>query len=84
MDAIEEANALLRTRGYSERDLAVFGVAVGQGRAILKGTSIVSPFADSAETVLRAVRECVPAAAELGKRPLRPSELRAKLAALAR
>jgi hypothetical protein len=79
MDAVEQANALLRERGYAERDLAVYAVAVGQERAILKGASIVSPFADSAETVLKLVRDCVPTAADLGKRPLRPAELRAKL-----
>ena len=79
MDAVEQANALLRERGYAERDLAVFPVAVGEGRALIKGAGIVSPFADSAETVLRVVRDCIPSAAEQGKRLLRPAELRAKL-----
>ncbi len=37
---------------------------------------ITSPFADSPETVLRAVEECVPALEELGKRSLTPHELR--------
>ena len=45
----------------------------------LKGAKIVSPFSDSAETVLRAVRDAVPSADELGKRTLRPAELRARL-----
>ena len=80
MGPVEQANALLRERGYAERDLAVFPVAVGEGRAIMKGTSIVSPFADSADLVLRVVQECIPPAQEQGKRLLRPAELRAQLA----
>ena len=81
MDAIAEANELLRDKGYPERDLGVFPVPVGQSRAILKGARIVSPLSDDAEVVLRAVRELVPDAAQLGKRALRPADLRAGLAA---
>jgi hypothetical protein len=80
--AIEQANELLRSKGYG-RQLEVFPVpsGVGAGRAILKGMKIVSPFSDSAETVLRVVTECVPSAAELGARTLRPVDLRACLEA---
>jgi hypothetical protein len=79
VDAIAEANELLRGKGYDERDLAVFPVPVGQGRALLKGARIVSPLSDDAETVLRVARELVPPAAELGRHVLRPAELRARL-----
>ena len=79
MDAIAEANELLQQKGYAERDLAVFPVPVGVSRAILKGAKIVSPLSDDAEVVLRAVREAVPDAAELGKRTLRPADVRARL-----
>jgi hypothetical protein len=82
MDAIAEANELLRAKGYAERELAVFPVPVGQSRALLKGSRIVSPFSDAAETVLRTVREVVPDAAELGKGVLRPADLRARLGSL--
>lgn len=76
-DAVDQANALLRERGYGERDLAVH---VGpRGKALLKGNKILSPLSDEAELVLRIVRELVPAAAELGAKILRPAELRARL-----
>ena len=78
-DEIEQANALLREKGYTERDLAVH--AGPRGKALLKGNKILSPFADTPETVLRAARELVPPAAELGRRQLTPHELRAALAA---
>jgi hypothetical protein len=55
-------------------------VPVGKSRAILKGARIVSPLSDEAEVVLRAVRELVPDASELGRRTLRPADLRAGLA----
>ncbi|HLX31732.1 MAG TPA: hypothetical protein VKR79_03070 [Gaiellaceae bacterium] len=77
MDAIEEANALLRDKGYAERDLAVH--AGPFGKALLKGNKILSPVSDEAELVLRIVRELVPTDAELGNKVLRPAELRAKL-----
>jgi len=77
VDAIEEANALLRDKGYAERDLAVH--AGPFGKALLKGNKILSPVSDEAELVLRIVRELVPTDAELGNKVLRPAELRAKL-----
>jgi len=76
--AIEQANALLREKGYREPQLAVRAAPL-PGKALLKGSKILSPFADSPETVLSAVRECVPAAEELGARTLTPHELRACL-----
>ena len=63
-DAIEQANALLRERGYAERDLAVH--TGPRGKALLKGNKILSPLSDEAEVVLRVVRELVPADTELG------------------
>jgi hypothetical protein len=77
-DPIEEANALLREKGYGERDLAVHGGP--RGKALLKGSKILSPLSDEPEVVLRVVRELVPSGGELGAKVLRPAELRAKLA----
>jgi len=76
-EPIEEANALLRERGYAERDLAVHSGP--RGKALLKGNKILSPLSDDAAVVLRVVRELVPTDAELGGKILRPAELRAKL-----
>ena len=76
-DAIGAANALLRERGYAERDLAVH--AGPRGKALLKGNKIISPFSDDAALVLRVVTELVPTDAELGHKLLRPADLRAKL-----
>ena len=76
-EAIEEANALLRDRGYAERDLAVH--TGPRGKALLKGNKILSPLSDEADVVLRVVRDLVPTDAELGGKILRPAELRAKL-----
>jgi len=76
-DAIATANALLRDKGYAERDLAVHPGL--RGKALLKGNKILSPFSDDAELVLRVVRELVPTDLELGNRTLRPADLRAKL-----
>jgi hypothetical protein len=76
-DAIETANALLREKGYTERDLAVH--AGPRGKALLKGNKIISPFSDEAALVLRVVRELVPPDAELGRALLRPAELRVRL-----
>ncbi|HKU56647.1 MAG TPA: hypothetical protein VJP41_06470 [Gaiellaceae bacterium] len=76
-EAIEEANALLRERGYAERDLAVH--TGPRGKALLKGNKILSPLSDDAEVVLQVVRDLVPTDAELGGKILRPAELRAKL-----
>ena len=75
---IDEANEILRAKGYSAAHLAAHAAPL-PGRVLLKGTKILSPFSDSAETVLRAVRECVPTAEELGRRTLTPHELRAGL-----
>ena len=77
MEQIEEANALLREKGYAERDLAVH--AGPRGKALLKGNKILSPFSDEADLVLRVVRELVPTEAELGGKVLRAAELRARL-----
>ena len=74
-DPVAEANALLSERGYREPQLAVH-VSPMPGRVLLKGTKIVSPFADSPDVVLRVVRERVPSTAELGDRTLTPHELR--------
>ena len=77
-DAISAANALLREKGYAERDLGVH--AGPRGKALLKGNKILSPFSDEASLVLRVVDELVPPDAELGHRMLRPADLRAGLA----
>jgi hypothetical protein len=77
VDAIEQANALLRERGYAERDLAVH--TGPRGKALLKGNKILSPLSDEAGVVLRVVSELVPSNAELGGKVLRPAELRARL-----
>ena len=77
MDAIDAANAELRARGYTERDLAVH--AAPRGRALLKGNKLLSPLSDDPSVVLRVVRELVPPHDELGTAVLRPSELRANL-----
>lgn len=79
MSAIDDANELLRAKGYEARALAAHATPMGTDRAILKGTKLLSPLADDAETVLRVVRELVPPAADLGTHLLRPAELRARL-----
>jgi len=76
-EAISAANAVLREKGYAERDLGVHPAP--RGRALLKGNKLLSPFSDDAELVLRVVRELVPPNAELGNRMLRPADLRAQL-----
>jgi hypothetical protein len=76
-DAISTANALLREKGYVERDLAVH--AGPRGKALLKGNKIISPFSDDAELVLRVARELVPSADVLGHKVIRPADLRARL-----
>jgi hypothetical protein len=77
VDEIEAANALLREKGYAERDLAVHPAP--RGKALLKGNKILSPLSDEAAVVLDVVRELVPAESELGTHVLRPAELRARL-----
>jgi hypothetical protein len=74
-DPVAEANELLQARGYKEPHLAVH-VSPLPGKVLLKGTKIVSPFADTPDVVLRVVRERVPTAEELGARMLTPGELR--------
>lgn len=76
-DAVEQANELLRERGYAERDLAVH--TGPRGKALLKGNRILSPLSDEADVVLRVVQELIPSDAELGAKVLRPAELRARL-----
>jgi hypothetical protein len=76
---IDEANELLREKGYSAERLAVHP-GFGERGAVLKGTKILSPLSDDAATVLRIVRELVPPAAEL-EHQLTPRELRDRLGA---
>jgi hypothetical protein len=76
-DPIAAANAVLRDKGYAERDLAVHPGP--HGKALLKGNKILSPFSDEAALVLHVVQELIPTDAELGHKLLRPAELRAKL-----
>ena len=72
---IDEANELLRAKGYNPAHLKAEAAPL-PGKALLKGTKILSPFSDTPEVVLRAVRDCVPSAEELGRRTLTPHELR--------
>jgi hypothetical protein len=74
----DEANEILRGKGYREAQLAVFMTPMPT-KHLIKGTKIASPFSDSPETVLRAVRDCVPSADDLGRRTITPHELRACL-----
>jgi hypothetical protein len=74
----DEANEILRGKGYREAQLAVFTTPMA-AKHLIKGTKIASPFSDSPETVLRAVRDCVPSSDDLGKRTITPHELRACL-----
>jgi hypothetical protein len=76
---IDEANEILRGKGYSAAHLNVVAAPL-PGKVLLKGTKILSPFSDTPETVLRVVRDAVPSADELGRRTLTPHELRAFLA----
>lgn len=77
MDSIADANELLRAKGYGERDLGVFPAP--RGKALLKGSRIVSPLSDEAGAVLGIVRDAVPTAADLGRRTLRPADLRTQV-----
>ena len=77
MDSIADANELLRAKGYAERDLGVFPAL--RGKALLKGSRIVSPLSDEAGAVLGIVRDAVPTAADLGRKTLRPADLRTQL-----
>jgi len=72
---IDEANEILREKGYAAAHLNAVAAPL-PGKVLLKGTKILSPFSDTAEVVLRVVRELVPTAEELGRRMLTPHELR--------
>ena len=75
MTEVDEANEILRGKGYKEAQLAVFSTPMAS-KLLIKGTKIGSPFADAPETVLRTVRDCVPPGDELGRHTLTPRELR--------
>ncbi len=77
-ESVHEANAILREKGYKESQLGVFATPKPT-KMLIKGPKILSPFADSPDVVLRAVRECLPTSEELGTRTLTPHELRACL-----
>jgi hypothetical protein len=77
---IDEANEILREKGYTAAHLSAVESPL-PGKVLLKGTKILSPFSDSAEVVLRVVRDLVPTAEELGRRQLTPHELRDQLEA---
>jgi hypothetical protein len=72
---VDEANEILRGKGYKDAQLAVFSTPMAS-KLLIKGTKIGSPFADAPETVLRAVRDCVPTADDLGRHTITPRELR--------
>ena len=74
-EAVERANQLLREKGYKEAQLSAFTTALAT-KALLKGSKLVSPFADAPETVLRAVEQCVPTVEELDWRQITPQQLR--------
>jgi hypothetical protein len=76
----DEANELLQAKGYSAAQLSAVAAPL-PGKVLLKGTKILSPFSDTAETVLRVARDFVPAADDLGRRQLTPHEIRDWLAA---
>jgi hypothetical protein len=78
MTEVDEANEILRGKGYKEAHLAVFPTPMAS-KLLIKGTKIGSPFADAPDTVLRAVRDCVPTADDLGRHTITPRELRACL-----
>ena len=78
MTEVDEANEILRGKGYKDAQLAVFSTPMAS-KLLIKGTKIGSPFSDSPETVLRAVRDCIPSADELGRHVITPRELRACL-----
>lgn len=78
MTEVDEANEILRGKGYKEAQLAVFTTPMAS-KLLIKGTKIGSPFADAPDTVLRAVRDCVPTADDLGRHTITPRELRACL-----
>jgi hypothetical protein len=76
---IEEANEILREKGYSAAHLNAVAAPL-PGKVLLKGTKILSPFSDTQDVVLRVVRDFVPGADELQRRQLTPTEIRQWLA----
>jgi hypothetical protein len=72
---IDEANEILRGKGYTEAQLHAVAAPL-PGKVLLKGTKILSPFSDSPEVVLRVARGLVPTAEELGRRQITPHEIR--------
>jgi hypothetical protein len=72
---IDEANEILREKGYSAAHLNAVAAPL-PGKVLFKGTKILSPFSDTPEVVLRVVRDFVPTAEELGRRTLTPHEIR--------
>lgn len=79
-EPVDRANQVLRRKGYKEAQLAAFDTGLPD-KVLLKGLKIGSPFADTPETVVRAVEECVPALDDLGRHVITPRELRACLGA---
>ena len=75
---IERANAILAEKGYSAAKLTVIK-GLGEGKALLKGSEIVSPLSDTSAFILRVIEELVPPVADL-EHPLVPREIRARLA----
>jgi hypothetical protein len=76
-DAIADANALLREKGYVERDLAVHA---GPRGIVAERTQNLVPLQQRlAALVLRVVSDLVPTDVELGHKLLRPADLRARL-----
>jgi len=72
---IDEANELLRGKGYSAAHLIAVAAPL-PGKVLLKGTKILSPFSDTEDVVLRVARDFLPPAEELGKLTLTPHEIR--------
>ena len=56
---IDEANEILREKGYSAAHLNAVAAPL-PGKVLFKGTKILSPFSDTAEVVLRVARDFVP------------------------
>ena len=69
---IDEANEVLRAKGYSAAHLNAVAAPL-PGKVLLKGTKILSPFSDTEDVVLRVVRDFVPTADELGRRTADPA-----------
>lgn len=78
VDPVEAANARLQELGYTRTSLHV-QVAPLPGRVLLKGTRMLSPFADSPEVVLGVVQNHLPPAEQLGRDTIAPRDLRERL-----